>query len=147
MTHGRDAFTAGLLHDVGLLILACQEPHVLARILEVAHDEQRPLYDVEREMCEVTHDALGAHLLSLWGLPFSATAGVAAHHEPPRPGSEFDEVAATYLANVLVEEAEAAAEPGPLPPSELDAAYAASLDPLTLAHWRELAAGLLAPAR
>jgi HD-like signal output (HDOD) protein len=146
VAHGRDAFTAGLLHDAGQLILASQEPETLERILERAHEQQRPLQEVEREVCEVTHDELGAHLLALWGLPVSVTAAVASHHQPPRPGADLDEVTATYVANVLIEEVEAV-EPGSLPPSELDPDYAASLDPELLTRWRGLAAALIDPAR
>lgn len=138
--HGSEAFTAGLLHDVGLLIRASQDGERLGRILQVAHGERRPIEVVERAQGEVGHAEIGAHLLSLWGLPFPVTASVSAHHEPPRAGAEFDEASATYTANVLIEEAEARADATALPPSELDPGQ---LDACGLAsrlpRWRELA--------
>ena len=115
----RGGFTAGLLHDVGILVLATQDCAALGRILTTAYEQDRPLYRVERDLCDVTHAEIGAHLLALWGLPFGVTAAVAGHHQPPA-GTVLDEVGAVYVANILVEEVEARVQPGMLPPSELD---------------------------
>lgn len=136
----KGAFAAGLLHDVGILVLAVQDRDALSRILLVAHEQQRPLYQVERELCQVTHAEIGAHMLALWGLPFSVTGAVAGHHDRPA-GFALDENGATYIANVLVEEAEASRRPGALPASELDADYLAACGVTDqLPRWRELAA-------
>lgn len=141
---GRDAYTAGLLHDVGLLVLASQEPGELARVLEIAEREQRPVHEVERELRDVTHAEMGAHLLALWGLPFTVTAAVSAHHDPPRAGAPLDEVTATYLANVLIEQAEASAGQRKRVSSELDTDLVVShgLED-HLPRWRELARALV----
>lgn len=148
--HG-DAFTAGLLHDVGLLVLAADARGALAEILAGAAGERRPLQLVERELGVVSHSQIGAHLLALWGLPQAVTDAVAGHHEPLSPSEPLSVAAAVRLAEVLVEEAEAAIEPGPVPPSELDPELAAQPDlAARLPSWRRIAAervgARLAPA-
>jgi putative nucleotidyltransferase with HDIG domain len=99
-----DAFTAALLHDVGLLALAADEPGYLASVLAVARESGRSLAEVELAERGVTHAELGAHLLAQWGLPDSIVEAVAYHHRPealrhPR----MDAVAAVAIACGLVE--------------------------------------------
>lgn len=140
-THrGGDAFAAGLLHDLGLLILAAQDREQLAAVLALAREQSRPVSEVERERHSVTHGEIGAHLLALWGLPPGVTEAVARHHgAPPTPGP-FDGTAATYVANALVEELEAEVIPGALPASKLDEDYLQGAGLASrLPGWRELA--------
>ncbi|HLH65142.1 MAG TPA: response regulator [Solirubrobacteraceae bacterium] len=138
--HG-DAFTAGLLHDVGLLVLAADAPGALAEILAGAARERRPLQLVERGLGVVSHAQIGAHLLALWGLPPAVSDAVAEHHQPPSLRGPRSVSAAVHLAEVLVEEAEVAIEPGPVPPSELDPELAAHPDlAARLPGWRRIAA-------
>jgi HD-like signal output (HDOD) protein/CheY-like chemotaxis protein len=70
-----DAFTAGLLSDVGLLLLAAKAPDLLR------HDESELGF---------THGGLGAYLLGLWGLAPAIVEAVAFHHERPEnpPGED-----------------------------------------------------------
>ena len=98
-----DAFAAGLLLDVGLLVLATQEPEYLAEVLRAVEDEARPMHEVELERRGITHAEIGAHLLALWGLPHTIVEAVAHHHRPLRsPVPAFDAVAVTHIADALV---------------------------------------------
>ena len=63
-----DAFTAGLLSDIGLLLLAAKAPDLLRS---------------EESELGFTHGALGAYLLGLWGLAPGIVEAVAFHHERP----------------------------------------------------------------
>jgi putative nucleotidyltransferase with HDIG domain len=134
------ALTAGLLHDIGLLVLAAQDGAGLAELLAVSREQLRPLHVVERERHSVTHADIGAHLLALWGLPHSVTEAVAGHHGGEWLKLPFDAVSATYVANILVEELEAELVPGAAPRSELDLEYLerAGLS-AELPAWRRLA--------
>jgi putative nucleotidyltransferase with HDIG domain len=138
---GEEAFAAGLLHDVGLLVLATEDRDELIDVLALAKTDQRPLHVVERERFGVTHAEVGAHLLALWGLPHPVTEAVAHHHAPPRPEAPLDSVAVTYIAAALIEELEAEQMPGSLPAEGLDDEYvkAAHLSE-RVAPWRALAA-------
>jgi HD-like signal output (HDOD) protein len=138
---GTQAFTAGLLHDVGLLVMASQDHHALASTLAIAREQRRPIHEVEHAQYGVTHAEVGAHLLALWGLPHTVTEGVAGHNDPRWQDLPFDAVAAVYVANVLVEELETELLPDPLPGAALDLDYIERAG-LTarVPHWRELAA-------
>lgn len=137
----KQAFTAGLLHDVGLLVIASQDPQRLALTFARAGEQDQPIHTVERERYGVTHAEIGAHLLALWGLPHTVTEAVAGHHDGEWRDLTFDAIAAVHVANVLVEELEAESPAGPRTVSPLDLEFLQRAG-LTerLPAWRELAA-------
>ncbi len=69
-----------MLQDIGLLILATEEPEYLADVLAAAELEGRPAVDIEYERRGISHAEIGAHLLALWGLPPELVEAVAFHH-------------------------------------------------------------------
>lgn len=137
---GPDAFTAGLLHDVGLLVMASSDHGNLARTLAAARDEGRPLHQVESEHYGVTHAEVGAHLLALWGLPHSVVESAAGQDGQFRPELPLDLVAVVQIANALVEEAEATWSASPAAGAEavFDFLESAGLGD-QLSRWRERA--------
>lgn len=104
--HAREeAFTAGMLHDVGELIFAVRSPAAHDALLTRAEVESRPLADVEYEHYGFSHAEVGAYLLGLWGLPHAVVEAVAHHHRPARvPASGADPVIAVHAADALVHE-------------------------------------------
>ena len=76
------ALQAGILHDLGQLILATHLPQQLDAALEAGTARHVPLFEAERETIGATHAQVGAYLLGLWGLPDSTVEAVAFHHEP-----------------------------------------------------------------
>jgi HD-like signal output (HDOD) protein len=114
-----DVVAAAMLHDIGLLVLAAEEPDHLREVLRIAREEGRPLADVEYETRGISHAEVGAHLLELWGLPHPLVEAVAYHHRPGRaPNPGLDAVTAVHVGIALVDEcatgtpAEAGIEPG-----------------------------------
>jgi HD-like signal output (HDOD) protein len=98
------AFTAGLLHDIGNLILALSTPGPFATVIESARQSKRPVYQVEFERLGVTHAQAGAYLLGLWGLPYPIVEAVAYHHSPDLAAERvFDVPTAMSLADKLVD--------------------------------------------
>jgi HD-like signal output (HDOD) protein len=97
-----DAFTGGLLHDVGKLVLASRMPEVERENLAAAAQQDRPLHEIERERLGVHHGAIGAYLLGLWGLPSVLVDAAARHHDVAfdRPLT-LDAPSAVALANRL----------------------------------------------
>lgn len=77
-----DAFTGGLLHDVGLLILASGLPDRYGAVGDLLAEGQ-DILSAEMQVLGVHHGEVGAHLLGMWGLPAPVVEAVAAHHAPP----------------------------------------------------------------
>lgn len=136
-----DAFTAGLLHDVGLLVLASHNREELAAALVRSRQENRALAAVERETYGVTHAELGAHLLALWGLPLSVTEAVAHHHDEQWPALGCESVRALYVANAFVAEAEAGVDDRALASPQVLARE--RLADASYERWREFATDLV----
>lgn len=102
-----DAFMAGMLHDVGLLVLAMSAPDLLAEILEEARHSNRSLCGVEVGRLGVSHAEVGGYLLALWGLPYAIVEGVVFHHQPSRMcDGDARIVTAVHLATVAIGEIE-----------------------------------------
>lgn len=76
-----EAFTAGLLHDIGKLVLASTERHAYATLIERAKAEGMLLSVLERRAFAIDHAQLGGELLRRWGLPSDIVAAVRFHHE------------------------------------------------------------------
>jgi HD-like signal output (HDOD) protein len=107
-----EAFLAGLLHDVGQVVMAGVAPAEWKAIESAAAREHLPLNDVERRAGRVSHALVGAYLLSLWGLPSSVVEAVAFHHTPERlAGTMFDAATAVHIADALAARAPARTAP------------------------------------
>ncbi len=100
-----DAYMAGVLHDVGRLVLASQLPKRFQKTLDAELEGSEPSWQRERMEFGVTHADVGAYLLGVWGLPYPIVEAVAMHHEPERIGvRDFDVTVALYVANALLRE-------------------------------------------
>ena len=75
-------FVAGLLHDIGRLVLFKHVPELTAAALSEVGRNGRRLLDVEREMLGFDHAVLGGMLLRKWRFPESLEQAVWRHHDP-----------------------------------------------------------------
>ena len=99
------AFTAGMLHDIGKLLLAANLPEGFKEALATARREQMQLWDAERAVFGATHGELGACLLGIWGLPMPIVEAVALHHYPICfLSKQFCPLTAVHAANALEHE-------------------------------------------
>ena len=76
-----DAFLAGLLHDIGKLILIDEFEDYFNNVSEIMKVEQIPFHEAEKKLLNANHAELGAYLLGVWGLPDSVVEAVALHHD------------------------------------------------------------------
>lgn len=95
------AFTAGLLHDVGKIVLSEFLNHQYPRILEETEHNQRSMRETEHLLVGVDHAEIGSHLLSRWRLPANLVAAVRWHHQPAEAGAHTQLTAYVYLGNVI----------------------------------------------
>lgn len=99
----RDAAMAGILHDIGRLILADVAPDKYRQVLRAVAAGGVTISKAERDVIGTTHAEAGAYLLGLWGLPENLVEAVAWHHNPADcPGQIFDALAAVHAAESMV---------------------------------------------
>jgi len=79
-----DAFVAGLLADIGQIVLLESRGDEWLECRSDAKLHERPLHEVEQEQFGVSHCEVGAYLLGIWGLPYCLVEAVANHHRPDR---------------------------------------------------------------
>lgn len=97
------SFTAGLLHDVGVLVLALNGPESYRALLKSAGSPGAKLDEIERGTLGATHAEVGAYLLGLWGLGDDIVEAVAFHHAPTQCLNQtFGPLTTVHVANGLV---------------------------------------------
>ena len=83
------AFLAGMLHDIGKLVLAMGMPEEYARVLEMAKGRPGSERDIETLELQAAHTDVGAYLVGLWGLPNTIAEAIAFHEDPAQSMGEF----------------------------------------------------------
>ncbi len=78
--HPRLLFSAGLLHDVGKLVLLRSFPDAYPALLQTAGNDPRRLVELELARFKATHAEVGGYLLGIWGLPEPLVEAVTLHH-------------------------------------------------------------------
>ena len=117
-----DAYTAGVIHDAGQLLLMTKFTEDYACILDHAFVNGVPLAESELENLGCTHAEAGAYLLGIWGLSDPLVEAAAFHHDPGQcPAYRFSPLTAVHAADVF--EREAHGTGGDWPPPELDMDY------------------------
>jgi putative nucleotidyltransferase with HDIG domain len=77
-----EASVAGLLHDVGKIVLTSVVPEAAAEAVAVARGRGIPVWQAEAQVIGFHHGDVGGALLRAWGLPDMVADAVAFHHEP-----------------------------------------------------------------
>ncbi len=99
------AFTAGLIHDMGKLILAANVPAMCNSIEQLHKSKQLTQREAEMQVLGTTHAELAACLLGTWALPLPVLEAVAWHHHPERSSDKgFTLLTAVHAANVFAYE-------------------------------------------
>jgi len=96
-----DAYSAGLLHDIGNLVLATTATDKFRSLR--ASTAGDPIGN-ERELLGATHADLGAYLLTLWGLPYGLVDAVAHSHDASDQPWEMSVTHAVHVAEAISEE-------------------------------------------
>jgi putative nucleotidyltransferase with HDIG domain len=122
------AYMAGMMHDVGKLVLAVNMQEQYAAFAELVAENPASEVEEEIKMFGASHADVGAYLLGLWGLPDPIVEAVAYHHCPRKSGAiRFAPLVAVHLANAL-----AHTEQRPVYAQNFDREYLLSLQDFNL---------------
>jgi putative nucleotidyltransferase with HDIG domain len=96
------AYTAGLIHDIGELIILKYEPELFDEIMsEVKDEETLSRVTVEETVMGFSHSDLGAAMARKWALPRSIKNAIFFHHNPDICDADNQVVAAVHLADAI----------------------------------------------
>ncbi len=79
-----DATIAGMLHDVGELMIVSTMPAQYHRARKLSVEQNLPFHEAEMAVYGATHAGAAAYLLGMWGLPTPIVEAVAFHHTPDK---------------------------------------------------------------
>jgi HD-like signal output (HDOD) protein/ActR/RegA family two-component response regulator len=97
-----DCFIAGILHDIGKLVLLAKLMEKYEEAVHLAEQKSIRLRSAEKEVFEAVHGDIGAYLMGLWGMPGSVVEGIGFHHRLDNyPNTEFSPAIAVHVANTV----------------------------------------------
>ncbi len=94
-----EAFTAGLLHDIGRLVLDAYFHDSFLKILDLAAQDDCPLATAEKKVLGMDHAEIGYEVARQWKFPLPVQLAIRGHHDPDASSSELTDL--VHLANVL----------------------------------------------
>lgn len=94
-------FTAGLLHDLGRLILAKVDAPCLLDVQSISEHSEEDITQIEITQIGVSHTQLGAALLQKWGMPSLFIQCALRHHDEEHLGPFAIDTSTVYLANKI----------------------------------------------
>jgi putative nucleotidyltransferase with HDIG domain len=96
------AFMAGLMHDIGKLVLARAHPEKFMEAIRYAEAQSCPISKAEKAMFDFDHAAVGAQLAKTWNFPVAIQRAIEEHESPSMPQERNSLVALIHVANALV---------------------------------------------
>jgi HD-like signal output (HDOD) protein len=95
-------FTAGLLHEIGHIVMYTKIPEQVQEVILAAQHTDRPLYMLEREILGFDYGQVGSELMRLWNLP-EGYQDIATYHMEPYKALLFkEEITLVNLAHCIM---------------------------------------------
>ncbi len=98
-----EAYAAGLLHDVGAVLLRQQHPGRFDAALALASSQGQSLGEAERSLYGSDHSEVGGWLAERWGLPAEIVEAIACHHRPWEAVRAPELTALVHIADSLAD--------------------------------------------
>lgn len=95
------AFTCGLLHDVGKMILNACVAEEFGNMLRMVEQDGKSFLDAEQERIGYTHPEAGAHIAEHWNLPAEIVDVLRYHHDPLMSEEHKRLVSVVHIGNIL----------------------------------------------
>ncbi|WP_426209688.1 HDOD domain-containing protein [Massilia sp. TWP1-3-3] len=118
------AFTAGLLHDIGRLVLVSTYPAQYSAVMAYRDLNDSAVLDAERAVMGVDHVQAGMALAEHWNFSETMRLAIAHHHDPDAPGAGLL-ASIVHVANAIVHALDIAGEEDELAPEVSSAAWTA----------------------
>ena len=94
-------FAAGILHDLGRLVMCTTVPDIMREVFEAGKKEEMLLFRIEDQRLGFTHAEVGAGVLAKWKIPLSIIEPVSCHHSPGGASQYPLETAIIHLSNII----------------------------------------------
>ena len=133
-----NCFLAGILHDIGKLVLLAKMMDKYEEAVLLAREKEIRLRMAEKEIFGTVHGDIGAYLMGIWGMPGSVVEGIGFHHRLDNyPDMEFNPAVAVHVANSVYYEVHPDEVMGKHP--EMDTVQLQAMGfGEKMDHWREL---------
>lgn len=101
---GDNIYVAGLLHDIGIIVIDQFLHDQFKEILKKTRSERNNLLVVEDSVLGFNHTDIGLAIAESWGFPDEMSKAIANHHNPNDLNAEYAKIVATmYIANYCVQ--------------------------------------------
>ncbi|MFC2150460.1 HDOD domain-containing protein [Calditrichota bacterium] len=117
--NSEDAFSIGLMHDLGKVVLDQHFSSHFHACLETSKTEQRPLHQVCLQELEIDHAEVGAIIAESWKLPVGLVKAIQYHHQPENAEEEIGSVYLAHLANYFCHRQKIGESGNPVPDEAL----------------------------
>jgi len=97
-----NAFTAGLLHDIGKLVMFQYLPELFREAWMVSMREGLSFFAAEKRCLPIHHARIGARVAGIWRFPTPLVEAIEHHHEPPILVEDIDLLLSLHLADLAV---------------------------------------------
>ena len=100
--HPEKAFVAGLLHDLGMIILSVYRKDEFTAALARANDQGMTYEQAEEEIFGFSHADLGAQVAEAWAFPATHCEAIRCHHNPGNATLQPSLAQVAHLADWMV---------------------------------------------
>ncbi len=96
-----DAFVAGMLHDIGIQLIARYFPMQYEKIVTMVNENNISHYKAEMAILGITHEDIGQFLITKWNLPNNLADVLKYHHYPAKIDKENITLNVVHLADIM----------------------------------------------